>query len=164
MRYYFLTALLMFVYKNARAEEVRPYEFRFLPGYVGYSNYNGAIIGGSAAFAVNLDKRWQWEWGAFGGLATRGHDVFSVFTGPRFNISEDRSRSWFVGLGLEYGDRWDCVLNCYGDKEMSGYVEVGKRFRMNDSGTWTYMPSVTFETDGHDEKLSIRPATFSYSF
>lgn len=161
MKYYFLVTLLLFAYKTARADEANgKYEVRFLPGYVGYSNYSGVLLGGSAAIAINMGKRWQWEWGAFGGVSTRqGRSDFSVFTGPRFNLSEDRTRSWFVGLGVEYGDRWQC---CDDDKQMSGYMEVGKRFRITES--WTYSPSATFQTDGDYSTLSVRPATFTYSF
>jgi hypothetical protein len=168
----------MFLAKNARAEEVpesppasqptleaaahpRLWEVRLLGGYGGYSNYSGWIFGGSSALAISLSPRWQWEWGAAGGVSTKGKDWFSVFTGPRFNLSEDRSRSWFAGAGVEYGDRWMC---CKDDKQMNGYFEVGKRFRVNDSGSWAYAPSAQWSFDGDYTVFTVRPLTFTYSF
>ena len=45
-----------------------------------------------------------------------------------------------------------------------GYVEVGKRWKLNDSGTWSYAPYATVRTDGHGSSLSVQPLPFTFSF
>lgn len=140
----------------------RSLELRLLPGHVGYSNFSGFFVGGKVALAVPLAERWQWELGSGLALTSRMRSHFSLFTGPRFNLSEDRSRSWFVGLALIYGDEPKCCRTW--EEKFAGTIEVGKRFRLNETGTWTLGPSVSWTTNGEASGLSVYPINFGYSF
>ncbi len=141
--------------------EGRDWELRIRPSHAGYSNYSGVFLGGAADMAMNLGhSRWQWTLGLYVSGATKGGDHFSFSTGPRYNFSDDRARSWFVGANVEFGDSFKC---CENNRGFNGQLEVGKRFKINDS--WTYAPSVTYSSDGTDNAwLNIRPASFTYSF
>jgi len=150
---------LMITPALAAADEARNFEFRMTPGHIGYSNYSGFVVGGRTAIAVDLSERWQWEFGMGFAATSKWKSEFSLFTGPRFNLSEDRSRSWFVGLGLGYGENI-----CCDKKQFTGIFEVGKRFRMTEDGAWTFGPSATYATDGKDSALTIYPINFTYSF
>lgn len=144
------------------------FELRFSPN-VGYSSYDGMMYGGDVSVGWYLTDHWQWKLGADGiGFSKNSRaNTLSSYTGLVYNFSADRPRSAFVGAGLIYGDRerehWH---NPNDEKRFYGYVELGKRFKLNESGSWTWAPSVQAVSAAFQEPpvYSIRPLAFTYSF
>lgn len=165
-----IAAPLVITVGNARAEEVskltaplRPFELQLDPG-VGYSSYYGLLLGLKSSVGVNIGSHWQWTLGGSFDTATRFNaNSYSLFTGPRYFLSEDHARSFFVGAGVGYGDQlWNGQADYHAG--FYGYVEAGKRWALNDSGTWSFSPYVSVRTDGHGSSLLIQPLSFTYSF
>ena len=146
------------------AEEAPDYELRFGPGKLGYSNLNGFYYGADLSIGRALDDNWQWQLG--GSYSTRALDPFhrySVFTGPRYSFGDDFTRAFFVGAGVEWGDQY-----ALGGRDhvagLAGYVEFGKRFRLNESGSFAYTPFAMMTSRGDGGIIRIEPISFSFSF
>jgi len=144
------------------------FEFRFSPN-AGYSSYDGVMYGGDLSVGWYLTDHWQWKVGAdgFGFTKNPRDNAISKYTGLVYNFSEDRARSSFVGAGLMYGNRerdyWD---DSFAKDRYYGYLELGKRFKLNESGSWTWAPSVQAMSAAFDEPavFAIKPLAFTYSF
>jgi hypothetical protein len=128
---------------------------------LGYNNYNGLAYGLETSFAHKIDPHWQiLLGGSFESSLHNPPDMFGVSTGVRYNFGSDFSRAYFASVGIEYGNKNPAHLNGW-----NWHAEVGKRFRLNDSGTWTYMPHVSISSNGKDQaQIRIQPLAFTYSF
>lgn len=143
--------------------ENKEYEFRFQP-WAGYSNWSGVVLSLDAGMAYSLGRRWQWTFGGSYMARTKRSGEFELMTGAQFNLSEDRARSIFVGIGAGWGNRFGCWIDDCGNERFFGYAEVGKRWQLNDSGTWSYSPSITGFMNEDHAAIAINPLQFSYSF
>jgi hypothetical protein len=119
---------------------------------VGYSNFDGFVVGLEASLLVPLSERWQWKLG--GGYEAGKHSDWRAFrTGAVYNFAGDWSRAYYLGAGVGL------------DAEIFGYVDFGKRFSLNKEGTITWSPHVTVESNSiHRGHVVISPVSFGWSF
>ena len=156
----------MFSALPAFAEDyfAKKYELQFAP-YAGYSNYSGFHIGADVHLLVPISESWQWKVG--GGEETSKYGTeFALNTGAVYNFSEDWSRSFYLGAGIAYGNFYR--LTAYSDhdnRKVYGYMEFGKRFVLNKSGTFTWDPHLTVNSNTTSGgNVIINPLSFGWSF
>lgn len=133
--------------------------------YFGYSNFNGFSLGLDAAVFIPMSSHWQWRFGMEYQISK--YITSRAFnTGANYNFDEDWSRSIFVGLGAGFGERRDLSYGIESKEDNPYlYADLGKRFRLNQSGSFMWAPHVTVDTlapgRGH---VTVSPLNFSWSF
>ncbi len=166
----FIAAIWLFLSVPALAEvQNKPYEIQLAPS-VGYSNFTGLQLGLHGELAIGVDQHWQLLAG--GRLFTnkfRPASKFILTMGARYNFSEDWTRSLYIDAGAGYGDTRGISGNDHATntKGMIGYMTIGKRIPLNNSGTFSWVPNASYtfgDLGSHTGELSISPLTFSYSF
>lgn len=168
-KYVFAIVMLIGTAAQSRAEGLDDrLELKLGPA-LGYSSYSGLVGGGDFSLSVPLSERWQWKFGFDTLLRSKraNENSLSVYTGAVYNLGDDRSRAFFLGGGIVYGDRENEIRpDVDRDPRFYGYAEFGKRFRLNDSGTWTWAPTIYMTSGGVSESpvLTFWPLTFTYSF
>lgn len=135
------------------------YELELRPN-VGYSAYEGLSLGTDLVFRLPVGDHWQWQVGA-GATYDKYNSGKNISTGWVYNFSAERSDSFFLGAGLAYGND----LRMRGSANaLSSYLEVGKRFALNKTGTITWNPSVTVQNDSNQSFLTARPLNIGWNF
>lgn len=156
--------VLLFISLGAAAEREK-IEVQLQPSAFGYSSYYRFLFGFQSSLAFNIAERWQWKAGcSWSSMTQNPVNTYSIFSGPQYNFSKDRLRSYFLGIGVVYGNQLNYKKDDIRRERFGGYLEGGKRFQLNDSGTWTYLPSVMVKADAKGGMLSIYPVSFAYSF
>jgi hypothetical protein len=160
---FFISALVSLSAAAAR-ENI---EWQLQPSAFGYSSYYGVLFGFQTSLAINVSERWQLKTGgSLNSMTQNAVGTYSIFTGPQYNFSEERSRSYFLGVGAGYGNQLNYEKNDIRSERFWSYIEGGKRFQLNDPGTWTYSPSIMVKADDKGRALSFYfyPVSFTYSF
>lgn len=160
-----LLFIAMFASTPALAEE--KFEVRLSPR-LGYSNYSGFRLGAELDFLYKLTPKWQALVGGSLVDSFRHQDqIWKVHAGAQYNFGDDFSRAVYLAGGVGLSNEWFVLMSdSYYDRQqyMYGWAEVGKRFRLNDSGTFTWSPAITAAANEHGATFSYKPLQFSWSF
>ncbi|MCC2680413.1 MAG: hypothetical protein K0R29_2989 [Pseudobdellovibrio sp.] len=146
-------------------------EVSIAPG-VNYSEDTGWAYGTSLSYSMPLTERTQAEIGAMFFRYTDSdkfngkQDLSGVFAGGNFNFGSDYSNNFFTGLGAGYSNilpfRKDAERD---DRIIYGYGQFGKRFSLNNDGTFSYKPRLFVYSGGVDKSSAhLDLLNFSYLF
>ena len=166
MKKIFVVSLLWIVLSSQAHAEDHLFELELAPTRLGYSTFDGPIYGMQASLLFRMYDHWQWRAGGSFSSSVKYHDdFFLLFTGPRYNFGEDLLRSYFLGAGVAYGNEFTLAADGYQKiNSYSSYFEFGKRFQLNDAGTWSYEPQIAvYGTQGRGN-IQLLPLVFTYSF
>jgi hypothetical protein len=157
-----LLVFIIFISPAALAAE-HDYEFQFSPnfGLSSEESFFGLYVG----VLIPLNDHWQWK--VNGGFTSYsfGTTAYGLSTGAVYNFQTDWMNSIFVGGGVGYNSV--IPLPNVGVRTHPGYayLEVGKRFQLNASGTFAYTPSISFSSNFQNgPDISIHPFTFTWGF
>lgn len=140
------------------------FELQFAPN-VGYSNFNGFSLGLDATFFIGINSHWQARFGIEQQF-NKNHSRHAYTLGANYNFDEDWSRSVYLGFGAGYSES-EYAGYSRDEKQQNGYLfaDLGKRFRLNQSGTFTWAPHITADTVSNGRAhLTISPINFGWSF
>ena len=98
-----------------------------------------------------------------------GDQLTSTMTGLNFNFSSDMPRSAFLGAGVGFGNRYLLLLSessvSHWGYSPLAYLQLGKRFQITKSGSFSYTPTLTGYANGHGQFMgAIQPLSFSWNF
>jgi hypothetical protein len=144
----------------------KKYELQFAPN-LGWSNFSGYLLGLDAAVLLPLSERWQWKSaGSFTARTKNDYVSYSLETGAVYNFSDDWNQAFFVGAGIGYGNqKYVGPYDEFDNRLLYGYAEVGKRLKLNKSGSITWVPTATVSTNSFKHaEIGIHPLNFSWSF
>jgi hypothetical protein len=123
------------------------------------------VVGLDASLSIPLSERWQWKFG--GSYEMRKRSSWrAVTTGAVYNFADDWTQAYYLGGGVGLADE-NRISN--GDEredtKVYGYLEFGKRFRLNKEGTITWSPHVTVDSNTLDRgHITISPVSFGWHF
>lgn len=150
---------------GAKAEE--QFEWDFSPG-LGYSSYHGPIIGLNSSLSYSLSPRWQLKLGGEIENKLKTYETrLRTKMGFDYNFSDERANAVYLGGGLGYGSLHGMFSpkSQFDDQKIFAYMEIGKRFSLNKSGTFVWKPNVSIMANSFTGGLmTITPANFSWSF
>ena len=158
--------LILALASQAHADESlrNPFELQFAPS-VGYSNFLGVSVGLDLALFIGLNEHWQARLGTEHQFAKR-YSRHAYSLGANYNFDEDWSKSVFLGFGAGYSE-YESTDSYDNYKTQNGYLfaDLGKRFRLNQSGSFTWAPHMTVDTVSTGRAhLTISPLNFGWSF
>lgn len=152
----------------AHGEERGLSELNFAPAF-GYSNFSGFVYGGTLALALPLSHCFQWETGGMLLIQSSAADpaASGIFTGPLFNFGEDPLHSYFLGAGIGFSNTFPFGSNDRPTQKLAyGYAKVGKRFVLNNAGSFLLRPELEFLSTGENRSgaINFEPLQFTWVF
>jgi hypothetical protein len=139
-------------------------ELDFAPG-LGYSSWSGIALGSTVALFIPLAQRVRLEFGGSMFVETQdsSRNFSSVFAGPTYAFSEDRTRTTYASIGLGYANHYSPWTT--DDPGYYGFFQFGKHFQIFEPA-WSWVPYVEWSSAGRHgiNGLRVEILNFSYAF